>query len=409
MSVAVGPGTRAPVPLRRNRDFVLMWSGAGATLLGASAGQVAYPFLVLAHTRSAALAGAVLFLAMAPNLLVQLPAGVLVDRCDRRTLMIACDVGAMLATGSVAAAVLAGHVWVPQIMAVTFIEGSLAIPYQLAERAAVRHLVPAEQLSAALTQNEARWRAAGLLGRPVGGLLYGLAGWAAFSFIAATHLVSLACLLLIRRRFQDRRDGLPPRLVAGVAEGLAWTWRRRLLRTVLGLVGATNVLFAGLSLAVIFIIQHSGRSAAVAGLVTAAGGAGGTLGALTGTWWLRRATMRTIVTAGLLAWCGLMPSIAVLRDPVLLAAVFAAMSYAGGLMNVAIGVYQVGITPDAMQGRVSSALMLIGFGTGSIGPPIAGFLLDALGVTRTALGIGAAIGLITIAGCVLLFRPGMEM
>ena len=379
------------------------------TLLGTGAGQVAYPFLVLSATRSAATAGVVQFMALLPNLLVQLPAGVLVDRCNRRTLMILCDVGAMLATGSVAAAVLAGHVWVPQIMAVAFIDGSMAIPYQLAERAAVRHLVPAGQLPAALTQNEARWRAAGLLGRPVGGLLYSLARWSAFLFMALTHLLSLACLLLIRKSFQAPHEGTPPRLIAGLADGLAWTWRRRFLRTVLCLIGATNLLFAGLSLAVIVIVQHSGRSATIAGLITAAGGAGGMLGALTGMWWQRRAELRAIVIGGMFAWCVLMPLVALARSPVLLAVIFAAMSYVGGLMNVAIGVYQVRTTPDSMQGRVSSALILVGVGTGSLGAPIAGFFLDRLGITHAVLGIGGAIGLLTLLGCFLLYRRGPDL
>lgn len=401
------PGTE--VPLRRNRDFLLMWSGAGFTLLGTGAGQVAYPFLVLSATRSAGTAGLVQFMALLPNLLVQLPAGALVDRCNRRILMIVCDLGAMLATGSVAAAVLVGHVWVPQIMVVAFIDGSLAIPYQLAERAAVRHLVPAGQLAAALTQNEARWRAAGLLGRPIGGLLYSVARWSAFLFMALTHVLSLACLLLIRRDFQAPHAGTQPRLIAGLAEGLAWTWRRRFLRTVLGLVGATNLLFAGLSLAVIVIVQHSGRSAAVAGLITAAGGAGGVLGALTGMWWQRRAGLRAIVIGGMAAWCALMPLVAFARSPLLLAVIFAAMSYVGGLMNVAIGVYQVRITPDPIQGRVSSVLILIGVGTGSVGAPIAGFLLDKLGITHTVEGIGGAIGLLTILGGILLFRRNLDM
>ncbi|HEX6520487.1 MAG TPA: MFS transporter [Streptosporangiaceae bacterium] len=399
----------AEVPLRRNRDFLLLWSGAGCTLIGASAGQIAYPFLVLSYTRSAELAGLVQFVAMLPNLLVQLPAGALVDRWNRRTLMIACDVGSILATGSVTLAVLAGHVWLPQVMVVAFIEGSLAIPYQLAERAAVRHLVPSSQLPAALTRNEARWRAAGLLGRPIGGLLYGFAGWSAFLFISLTHLVSLACLLLIRRNFEAERARKRQPLIAGLVEGLVWTWQQRFLRTVVGLIGATNVLFAGLSLTVIVIVQHSGRSAAVAGLITAAGGLGGTFGALHGNWWQRRANLRTITLGGMAVWCVLMPLISFVRNPFLLAAIFPAMSYVGGVMNVAIGVYQVRTTPDSMQGRASSVLMLIGIGAGSTGAPIAGFALDAVGITITALGIGGAICFLTLLGRFAIYRHAPDM
>jgi len=400
--------SEAAVPLRRNRDFLLLWGGAGSTLLGASAGQVAYPFLVIAHTGSAAQAGLVAFAAMLPILVVQLPAGVFVDRWDRRRLMIACDVGAMLATGTVVVAVFLGRIWLPQLMAAAFLEGSFATFYQLAERAAVRHLVPADQLATALTQNEARWRAAGLLGRPLGGLLYTVAAWAPFLFISLSHLVSLAALLLIRKKMQAERTTAPRRLFTEMAEGLAWAWRQWFLRTVAGLLAGTNVLFQGLSLAVLVIVQHEGRSAFIAGLITAAGGIGGALGALTGIRWMQRVRLPAIVIGGMCAWCVLMPSIAVVRDPVLLGVIYAAMAYVGGLLNVAIGVYQVRVTPDAIQGRVSSVLIMIGIGAGAVGAPAAGLSLDALGVTRTALVIGVIIVLLTAVGARALYRKNLD-
>ena len=58
MGVAAGePAPREPVPLRRNRDFQLLWGGQAVSLLGSQTSRIAYPLLVLAMTGSPAKAG----------------------------------------------------------------------------------------------------------------------------------------------------------------------------------------------------------------------------------------------------------------------------------------------------------------------------------------------------------------
>ena len=80
------------VPLRRNRDFMLLQSGQLLSTFGSSISNLAYPLLVLAVTGSAAKAGYVGAAHFTPLLLFNLPAGVAADRFDRRRLMIMADV-----------------------------------------------------------------------------------------------------------------------------------------------------------------------------------------------------------------------------------------------------------------------------------------------------------------------------
>src|SRR6476646_11840674 len=68
------------VPLRRNRDFILLWSGQVVSTLGSEVSGLAFPRLVLSLTGSPAQAGIVGFARGLPYLLVYLPAGALVDR-----------------------------------------------------------------------------------------------------------------------------------------------------------------------------------------------------------------------------------------------------------------------------------------------------------------------------------------
>jgi hypothetical protein len=77
------------VPLRHNRDFLVLWSSQLVSTLGSQVSLVAFPLLVLATTGSPARAGVVGFANTIPALLFYLPAGVLVDRQDRRKLMVA--------------------------------------------------------------------------------------------------------------------------------------------------------------------------------------------------------------------------------------------------------------------------------------------------------------------------------
>jgi predicted MFS family arabinose efflux permease len=385
-------------PLRRNREFMLLWSGAGASILGSRASMIAYPLLVLWQTGSASASGLVMAAALLPNLVVQLPAGVLVDRWNRRHLMIISDIGCVLVAASVAVSVLLGRVWIPQLMVAGFIGTSLSVIYLLAERGGVRNLVATEQLPAAMSRNETRGRVANLIGQPVGTLLFTVSRGFPFLFAVLAHLVSLAALLLIKKEFQVERVDRPRRLRVDLSDGIIWTWRQRVLRTVLMFIAATNVLFQGLTLGVLVIVEQSGRSPAFVGLVLAGGGAGGAIGAASAKWWRTRFDLRAVVVGAFVIWALLMPWVAVVRDPVMLGALFAVMSYVGGVLNVAGAVYQIRTTPDAMQGRVGSVMLLLTAGVTPLGALAAGFALDAFGVTGTAFVIGCV--MVALAGLI---------
>lgn len=89
------------LPLRRNRDFMLLWTSQVVSTVGTRVTSVAYPLLVLALTHSPSEAGIVGFAQTLPFLLLYLPGGALVDRWDRKRTMVVCDGGRALALGSV--------------------------------------------------------------------------------------------------------------------------------------------------------------------------------------------------------------------------------------------------------------------------------------------------------------------
>jgi hypothetical protein len=174
-------------------------------------------------------------------------------------MMIVADVVRGLALGSIAVAAVAGALTVAHIALVAFAEGSFFILFTTAGRSALPHVVSADQLPAALAQNEARTRGATLAGNPLGGLLFGLGQAVPFAADAVSYLLSVVTLLAIRREFQERRKPSGTRLHREIAEGMRWLWRQPLLRTAALLVAGSNFIFQALVLTLIVLAQSRGR------------------------------------------------------------------------------------------------------------------------------------------------------
>lgn len=379
---------RPPVPLRRNRDFLLLWSGLVVSTLGSRISATAYPLLVLALTGSPANAGLVGFFATLPYLLVQLPAGAFVDRVDRKRLMIACDVGRATALASLVVALWLGELGLPQIALVAFIEGTLFVLFNLAETAAVRQVVPVEQLPQALGQNEARNRAAAMAGSPLGGFLFALGRAVPFLVDALSYVASIVTLLLIRKPFQaERRKQERRHLLREIFEGIAWLWRQPFLRAASVLVAGSNFLFQALVLVLIVIATDNGASSAVIGVMLAGAGIGGVLGALAAPWLQRRISGRLVVIGANWVWAVLVAPVAFIDNPYVLGILFAGMAFVGPAWNVVIGAYQLTLTPEHLLGRVASAELLVAYGAIPLGSLVAGLLLEGIGTTWAAIAI----------------------
>src|SRR5262249_43553503 len=136
---------RRPRPLWFNRDYMLLWSGQTVSSVGTGVSRLAFPLLVLDLTQSAAQAGIVGARQALPYLLLSLPVGALIDRWDRKRVMILCDVGRALAMGSVPLAVWLGWLTIQQLYAVALIEGILYVFFNLAEVACLPHVVSKPQ------------------------------------------------------------------------------------------------------------------------------------------------------------------------------------------------------------------------------------------------------------------------
>jgi MFS family permease len=122
-------------------------------------------------------------------MLFYLPAGALVDRWNRKRVMLIADAGRALALGSLALVLAVGSLSLAQIIVVAFVEGSLFVFFSLAESAALPQIVPKEQLPTAVAQNQARVQGADLVGQPLGGALFGISRLLPFAADAVSYAV----------------------------------------------------------------------------------------------------------------------------------------------------------------------------------------------------------------------------
>jgi MFS family permease len=382
-------------PLWRNRDFVLLWSGQTVSTLGTNISTLALPLLILALTHSAAQAGLLSATRLIPYLFFSLVAGVLIDRWNRKTVMIACDLLRWLALGSIPLAFFLGRLNVPQLYIVAFIDGSAYVLFSLAQISSLSNVVHPLHLPRAFALSEVTESLGTLLGPGLGGLLINALNSTVFGAAVAylidsiTYLVSALSLFFMRARFQLQREQATITTILSLRQsiliGLRFLWRQRHLRLMLLLMMAFNLFLGPLTLITILLGRDQLHlNVATLGLIISLGGIGGLLGSIVSPWtqkYLRLGRSALVVVVLLAA------------DFVLLANAQAAWELAIGNLvawfflpfyTVPMVVYRLRLVPDELQGRVNSAFRFFTYGIEAFGPAIAGLLLEPLGA-RTLL------------------------
>lgn len=395
-----------PVPLRRNRDFQLYWTGQFLSELGSRVSGIAFPLLVLALTASPAKAGIAGFVAGAPLLLLLLHAGALLDRSNRKRVMIACEAVRAVALASVAIAYVLDELTFAHILVVAFVEGVGWVFFDTASRSAVRHLVPAEQLPTAIAQNQARDYGAHLLGPALGGFLFGLSRALPFLLDAITYLISLITLLFVRPDFQEERARERRHFRREISEGVSFLWRQPLLRTTSLLGAGSDLVLNTLFLVVIVLAQEQGASPALVGAMFIFVGVGGVLGAMIAPLLTRRVHVRVIVVGTEWAVLLLMPLLLVVEQPIAIGIVLGAMFIGFPAWNAVIGAYRLALVPDRLQARVQSVSTLLHVASVPVALLAVGFTLERFGTTETILGLLAI--MVVVAVCAAASRSVRE-
>jgi MFS family permease len=373
--------------LGANRDFTLLWIGQAVSALGSATTLVAYPLVVLQLTGAPSLVGLVMAAGVVVQLVVSLPAGVAVDRFDKRRLMLACDAGRLVAAVVLGAALLGDWLTIWLLLLVVVVDSGLGAVFGIAEPAAVRHVVRAEQLSLALARNEARGAASGLAGPALGGALLALARPLPFLANAVSFLVSFGSIALIRSPMPSALETRAHVGISAILDGLRWIWRERFLRVTLLLISGNNLVSNAVFVLAVVVSGQRGDSAAATGLLASLAGVGSLAGALVAPRLVGRLSIRAILIVNRCVWLALVPLFAFVHNTYAMGAIFAVMFLLGPAGNAAVVSRQLTLTPDELHGRVSSARGFFAGLAGPLGIAAIGVSIEWFGVAASVLGL----------------------
>ncbi len=372
-----------PKPALGAAYWRLWWANA-VDNAGDGAFAAALPLLAVALTRDPVLISAVSAATYLPWLVVSLPAGALVDRRDRATLMWRAQLVQGAAVTAVAVLVAVHHVSIWALAAAGLCLGSAQVVFDNAAQSVLPSLVPKDLLPRANgTQYVVQVIGGSLLGPPVGGALFALAPVAPFALDAASFAGSVALLTGLPRP-QPRADKQGSRetgLGQGVTAGVRWLSRHQLLRIVVVMLAVSS--FSGqlgTATFVLFATQTLHVSVRGYGLLLASSAAGSVIGGLVNPALARRAgpvpllVIATCIGSARAVGMGLAP------NAVVLGAMMACGGFSTTLWNVVTVSMRQREVPAELFGRVNSVYRMLGWGTRPLGALVGGFLAEAAGL-----------------------------
>jgi MFS family permease len=380
---------KLPPPLRR-RDFDLYWFGVVFSQIGTRGTVAANLYQVYELSRSTAITGLV-GLAQAVSLLVLSPlGGAYADRLDRRRLLQATQLVAMLVAGGLAVVTELGHATTAEVLVCVLLTTAAGTFDQPARQALIPAMVPRRELAQAFALINPSRELAVLAGPALAGLFIAIHGpGLMYAADAATYAVLVVVLGVLRIPRLVPAKHLP--VLHSIAEGARFVRRRPTIWMMMTLdlsatlFGAYRVVLPALTLTVL----HAGPTAY--GLLSSAPSAG----ALLATWPVVHLVGRRTGTGRILLAASAGYGVATLllaQSRWLLLALLAGL-LVGAFDALATTIRQAAVqleTPDDMRGRVSSIYQMASRGGPALGDTVIGWFASLLGPV-SALSLGSLV------------------
>jgi predicted MFS family arabinose efflux permease len=328
-----------------------------------------------------------------PWLLFALPGGVLVDRVDRRRLMIVIDWVRVAAMAVLGAAIVTGRASLGLLFAVLFVVSTGEIVFRSASQAMIPSVVPRASLERANG-----WLVGGvtlsqqMIAGPLGGFLFVVAASAPFLVNAGTYAASALLIGLVAGTYRSpareaaadggRAPGSLRSVRADVAEGFRWLIRQRMLRTMAILIGLLNLTLTAAEAVLVLLARERLQLGSVGyGLLFTAMAAGGILGSVTGDRLIKRITATWTIRIGLLIEAGMHLVLATSRSSYLVGFALFAFGVHGALWGIVGNSLRQRLTPPEMLGRVGSTTLFIAAGGNCVGALLGGVVAARFGLT----------------------------
>lgn len=398
--------------LLRETAFRRLWVAQSISQVGTQVTQLALPLVAIlvlgASPFEVALLGAVEFL---PFLLFALPAGVWVDRLERRRVLVGADLGraAILALLPLAAIASALSIWL--LYAVAFGVGVLTVFFDVGYQAILPDLVTRDRLQEGNSRLEVSRSAAVVIGPGLGGVLVGvLTAPIAIVVDAVSYLGSAAFLIGLRPRSTRMEPGRSTTartsLRIEILEGLRFYRGSRLLLASSAAIVTSNVggTLAG-AIYLVYLVRELVLTPELIGIALSTGSVGLLVGATMGSAVGKRFGVGRTLALGF----GLSNAAAFAMVIATPATAFGLMVASGLLQGFGVILVQINgvslrqaLTPDHLQGRVNATGRWINWSVIPIASIAGGVIATIIGL-RGTVAIGAIIGLFALPW--ILFSP----
>jgi len=383
----------------------MLWIGQLLSDTGTEIGLLAYPLLILALTHSAVLAGVVGTVRAITLLCLQLPAGALSDRFDRRLTMIICDTMRAVLLALLGILIVTHLASWPIVMVVSVIEGGAGAIFGPAAAAALPAIVPDGQLERAWAATEARTYGASLAGPALGGLLFGLGQAVPFLADALSYGASFGTVNRIRGRFRPKEAAERKALWREVGDGLRLVWRVPILRAVVIQAPLVNFAFNGVIFTITLAMRQHGTSAAAEQPAGRDGRLHQADHAVVAPRLQGRMRLWTLATVISLAGALLFGATALVIPSPLVAVPVAMALLLAPTVNAALFAVMLRSAPEEMRGRVTNTVLMAATALSTLAPLIAGLLVEH---TSGTWAVGAFALTMAVAAALCLILPGLR-
>jgi MFS family permease len=389
-------------------------TGTYASMFGSRITTIAFPLLALYLTNSPIAAGIVAFAATVPSVLVYLPAGALVEHWDPRRTLLVCESGRGLVLAAVTVTLAAGELNLPLLVVLVFTEEGLEVFSTLADQCCVRSLVPPDHASSAQVCIETRTHVVVLAGRPAGVFLFSLAPILPFLADTVSFVVSVTTIIRLKggQVFTVPASKISwqrqlKRVGQDIFQGWNWLFRDRYARAAMTLSAAPTLIAQALIMVFLTEAHSASLSSGTVGLVLAAGGGGGVLGAMIASRWPPQPKKLSLILIQMLIWAGALAFLTATgrRSLLMLAIVMAVLSLTGAFGNIEVGAYLMRNVDENMLARATSILRLMSFSTYAVGPILGGALIQWYGAQDAVLVL---FGITLLLAFLALVSPSMR-
>ena len=382
----------------RFEAFRRLWFASLAYTLGQWMQSTALLWLAYDLTDSARYVGLVAFASGSPFIVVSIPGGALLDRFDRRRVLMATQTIGVVAGSCVATVVLTGHIQAWHLLIAGFVNGSLQAIINPSQQSLVPRLVDAEHMQNALGLMSAGANMTRVFGPALAGTLIGLVG-VGIPFALQATAMAVALVVILTSSFPAAAPAVSRMSLGVILSGIGVVRAREDLRALFLLSALPSFLvFPYISFLNVYAQDVLDLGSSGFGLLMAASGVGAVIGGLTVATSTRRQGMGRLLLASTAAYCAvilLFMAISTLATSIVCLVIAGFLgAYAFSANNATL---QLRITDD-IRGRVMGTYLLT-WGLMPLGALWMGPLAEAIGIrVTTMIGAGLCTALIAVVG-----------